>query len=152
MKKQQFFYISLWFVHILSMGLYYGVLSEKVQHRATKIGTLKGLCYEERLKVLELPSLENRRTRGDLIQMFKIAKGYDKIDFHHPPTYTETRSRGHNMKIRRELIKNTSKCGTIRHNFFINRVTNDWNGLPEDVINSTSINVFKNKIDKIFKF
>jgi hypothetical protein len=34
--------------YILSMGLSYGVLSEKVQHRATKIGTLK-------------------RTRGDLI-------------------------------------------------------------------------------------
>ena len=126
---------------------------ERVQHRATKIGNLKSLKYEERLEVLELPTLENRRRRGDLIQMFKLSKGYDIINFHNPLAYFERYTRGHDMKVRREQLKdNQSRFGNIRHHFFANRVTNDWNCLPQDVINSTTINVFKNKIDYFFKF
>ena len=46
---------------------------EKVQHRATKMITnATRLSYEERLKKFNLPSLELRRTRGDLIEMFKM--------------------------------------------------------------------------------
>ena len=48
---------------------------EKVQQRATRIDSLRGYSYEERLKKLDLLSLENIRRRGDLIQMFKYFKG-----------------------------------------------------------------------------
>ena len=34
----------------------------------------------------------------------------------------------------------------VRKNFFSQRVVNDWNILPETVINSTSINMFKNRL------
>ena len=30
------------------------------------------------------------------------------------------------------------------------RVVNDWNKLPEECINATSVNMFKNKIDQYF--
>ena len=53
---------------------------ERVQHRATRmIEECKGLSYEERLKVTGLTSLENRRTRGDMI-VFKTLKGINKIE------------------------------------------------------------------------
>jgi len=29
-----------------------------------------------------------------------------------------------------------------------NRVTNIWNSLPNDVVNASSLNVFKNRLDK----
>ena len=39
---------------------------------------LKGLSYEERLRVLKLPTLTYRRLRGDLIEIYKILT--DKYD------------------------------------------------------------------------
>ena len=35
----------------------------------------------------------------------------------------------------------------VRKNFFSQRVVNDWNKLPETVINSTSINMFTKRLD-----
>ena len=35
-----------------------------------------------------------------------------------------------------------------RANFFAIRITNDWNRLPEDVVNAVSLNSFKSKLDR----
>ena len=42
-------------------------------------------------------------SRGDLIQIFKYFKGYDKINFHRQPEIidNERKTRGHNMKLMR---------------------------------------------------
>ena len=53
-------------------------LIENVQHRATRIPELHGKAYEQRLIEVKLTTLETRRLRGDLIEMFKILKGFDK--------------------------------------------------------------------------
>ena len=46
---------------------------ENVQKRATKqLPGMKELPYEERFKVLNLPTLAYRRGRGDLIETYKI--------------------------------------------------------------------------------
>ena len=46
---------------------------EKVQRRATKqLPGMKDLSYQERLKILKLPSLVYRRTRGDMIETYKL--------------------------------------------------------------------------------
>ena len=50
---------------------------EKIQRSFTKnIYQVKHLPYEKRLEKLNLPSLEYRRFRGDLIQTFKIARNF----------------------------------------------------------------------------
>ena len=52
---------------------------ERVQRRATRlIPGLARLSYEERPKETGLYTLERRRLRGDMIEMFKIMKGVDK--------------------------------------------------------------------------
>ena len=49
---------------------------EKVQRRTLKIPTkFKDLPYEERLKIWGITSLEERRTRYDPIQTYKIVYG-----------------------------------------------------------------------------
>ena len=53
------------------------VLIERIQRRLTKmIPYLKNIPYEERLAKLKLWSLEDRRVRADLIEVFKITHGF----------------------------------------------------------------------------
>ena len=47
------------------------------------------------------------------------------------------------MKLYKErVIKDVCKYS------FVNRVIDQWNSLPEEVISATSINSFKNRLDK----
>jgi len=60
---------------------------ENAQRRATKrVKQLKNLSYEDRLKKLNLTTLEERRTRGDLIQFSKILSNINTINWHLEPT------------------------------------------------------------------
>ena len=54
---------------------------ENVQRRATKlVRTRSHLSYHERLRSLELPSLEYRRERADLVEIYKIMNGINDVD------------------------------------------------------------------------
>lgn len=117
---------------------------EKVQRRATKIPhCLKDLRYQDRCKRMGIVELTKRRTRGDLIQMFKITRGLDVVSWVSQPKTSIARA-GRRRQLRREIVSNNQ-----RHNFFTNRVANSWNTLPNDVVETTSVNEFKNKIDKL---
>ena len=54
---------------------------ETVQRRMTKIFQgIRNLTYKDRLKHLNLHSLERRRLRGDLIEVFQWVKSFNKRD------------------------------------------------------------------------
>ena len=54
---------------------------EAVQRRAVGMVTnLKGKTYQERLAELGMVTLEERRRRGDLVQMFRIMSGKDNVN------------------------------------------------------------------------
>ena len=75
-------------------------LMEKVQRRATKmIPSLRDKPYEVRLNRLNLTTLETRRLRGDLIEVFKIFKGFDDIDLGIFFDLSKSRTRGHCLKL-----------------------------------------------------
>ena len=104
----------------------------------------KNLKYEDRLTKTDLTTLEERRTRGDLIEVFKMIKGLNKTDYKKFFTIEHnSRTRGHRFKI----IKNRSRLD-IRKYFFNQRIVNEWNDLPEVVIESESVNSFKSSYDK----
>ena len=44
------------------------------------VKSVKHLSYPERLKKLGLPTLEYRRQRADVLQVFKILQGTDNVD------------------------------------------------------------------------
>ena len=75
---------------------------ENVQRRATKlIPTLKNLSYEERLIKLNLPTLADRRVRGDMVEVFKIVNGgYDEeVCGELLERFEEMRTRGNSIKL-----------------------------------------------------
>ena len=107
----------------------------------------RGLNYEDRLEITGLTSLEDRRNRGDLIEVFKMIKGLNKIDYRNYFTIVQSRrTRGHRYKIEKSRSKTN-----IRKNLFSQRVVNEWNALPENPVRveSDSVNSFKNKYDKL---
>ena len=124
-------------------------LLEGVQRRATKlVRGCRNLEYEDRLKVLGLTTLETRRLRGDMLETFKIVSGMEGLDrglfFKFNSNINQTR--GHNFK----LEKPRSRLN-IRKFSFGHRVIDEWNSLPQEVVNSTSLNPFKTRIDEHYK-
>ncbi|WP_411025719.1 hypothetical protein, partial [Salmonella sp. s55004] len=78
--------------------------------------------------------------------MFKIVHGFDRLSFDDFFTLSRnTRTRGHSLK----LHKYHSRLD-IRKYFFSQRVVDEWNCLPESLVFSNSVNVFKNGIDRYF--
>ena len=118
---------------------------EKVQRRATKmIFECRNLPYEDRLRLAGLTTLEQRRDRGDMLEVFKMVKGFNKINSSKMFTLSTIKNtRGHRYK----LNKNRSRL-EIRRNFFSQRIVNKWNSLPSGVVESDSVNSFKNRYDK----
>ena len=120
---------------------------EKVQRRATKmVPALRKLSYEERLKALDLFSLERRRERGDLIETFKIIKGFEKLKtskFFQMVNKT-SKTRGHPLKIYKPSLRKNINC---RKHFFSQRVIHGWNSLPRAAVNAKTVAMFKKELD-----
>jgi hypothetical protein len=121
---------------------------EKVQMRATKmVAGCKSLSYVERLKLLQLPTLRFRRLRGDMIETYKILNGY--YDSELVPNLNLNvchRTRGHSFKL--DVLRTKYD---LRKYAFPSRIISSWNSLTEDVVQASSVNVFKNKLDKLWK-
>ena len=99
---------------------------EWVQKRATKlIPILRNLPYRERLKKLNLPPLEHRRKRGDMITCYKIMDGKVNIGLNNFFLLNKRNTRVHNLKI----LKNRRATKQVRQQSFSVRTINEWNGL-----------------------
>jgi len=121
-------------------------LLEKVQHRFTRlIPGLKNMEYHERLDKLQLWTLEQRRNRADLIELFKIHKGLSDIkilDMFEP--VNDQRTRGHSLKLKKHYCHLD-----LRKFFFSERVVSWWNALDEEAVSAKTVNSFKNHLQRI---
>ena len=97
------------------------------------------LPYSERLGVLKLTTLIERRTRGDLIEVFKSKKDLSNINgvlrFGRSGLNIISKSNG------------SAKLKTFKRNFINERVKSFWNQLPSAVKNSLSLNCFKSGLE-----
>ena len=122
---------------------------EKVQHRVTKlVPGMFNWTYEARCKELKLPTLKQRRLRGDLIETYKILNGYEGADYTKFFELREGSTRGHEWK----LMKREHIASQVREGWFAIRVINPWNSLPPSVVNAPSIKTFKTRLDEFLDF
>ena len=119
---------------------------ESVQERATKsVDSLKNLDYTERLQKLELPTLQFRRQRGDMIQVWKHFNSYDRATLS-PNFRPITRvTRTHPFQLTRNRPKDGARG--VQSNSFYYRVASSWNELDQNVVEAPTINSFKARID-----
>ena len=118
---------------------------ESVQRRFTKrISGLESLSYADRLKLLNLDSLELRRLRADLVSTYKFIFGLSDVSSNFFAVRENCSTRGHQFKLMLE------HCDTnTRKHFFAQRVVTVWNSLPAATTNFTTLTAFKASLQNI---
>ena len=113
---------------------------ERVQRCFTKrLFGFSNLSYEDRLERLNLPSLELRRLRADLVMCYKLVFGCVECKLSDFFTLNSSAvTRGHMYKLYKHYNRNS-----VRRSFFTERIVNVWNFLPVDTVNFTSLSSFR---------
>jgi len=122
---------------------------ERIQRRVTKmVKGVRKLKYKDRLKQLGIYSLERRRLRGDLKEAYKTLSGKERLNKNKFFILAQDNHglQGHSQKLFKPKCRTTAT-----KTFFINRIINDWNNLPQEVIDTTIVNIFKNRLDKTWR-
>ena len=105
----------------------------------------KGMDYDSRLRVLNWTTLETRRLRANLLEVWKIVNGKEGLSenlFFSRVTPDTCNTKGHQHK----FYKNRFNTDLAKFSFK-NRVINEWNLLPTEVVAASSINSFKKQLD-----
>ena len=120
---------------------------ENVQKRATRlVDGMDNMDYSTRLAVLNLPTLAQRRRRGDMIELWKHFHSHNRATLSSSFKPRDRVSRKHNY----QLAHNRSNDGVrgIHRNSFYHRVTDVWNNLLENVVKTKTDNGFECDVDK----
>jgi ribonuclease P/MRP protein subunit RPP40 len=107
---------------------------ERVQRRAiSMVSGLRSREYEERLKVLEMTTLEERRHQSDMLQVFKILQGHDNVRVEQ---WFKIAADGSSRTRMATGLLNLTKPRTkleVWANFFSARVVDTWNAIPDKI-------------------
>ena len=82
-----------------------------------------------------------------MIELYKILTGlYDKNLEFNLELSQQLSTRGNSFKLNKKHVKHD-----LRKYFFVNRVVEVWNCLPDYIVNTNSLDLFKRKLDKFWE-
>lgn len=110
---------------------------------------IKYSSYNHRLKILNLETLEIRRLKSDLKLVYKIHNNLINLNINEFFTQS-TLDNSYNLRRHDKYLKLPDLCKTtIRRSFFSLRIVKIWNKLPQYVIRSKSLPIFKDNLDSL---
>ncbi|KAJ3652699.1 hypothetical protein Zmor_018641 [Zophobas morio] len=116
---------------------------ESIQRRATRFPfVINRPPYCERLRLMHLCPLSDRRKRGDLIIAYQALSNSLSPMRHLFPLNTSDSTRGHSLKLHKLKF-----CTLARQKFLTNRVFESWNAVPKHIVLASSTVSFKSKYD-----
>ena len=100
------------------------------------------MSYKERLQILCLTTLEQRRERGDLIPVYRVIKGLQKLGRENLLIWNTRDTRGHKTKLkkdngRRDINKFSLLQGCVEA----------WNGLEKGIVHAGTVHAFMAKLN-----
>ena len=117
---------------------------ERIQRRGTKFILGKwNLSYEERLKCLNLLSLEKRRYLFDVTFLYKALNGYLNVDVSPFLNFYSQDDRYRFRHVDDYSLKTNFARTTIFKCTYFNRIVEMWNSIPLDIRLSPSLAAFK---------
>src|SRR6218665_2474062 len=122
----------------------YGKTGESANKSHKMIQGYKYLSYEERLIRCGLTTLEKRRSRGDLIEAYKIITVKESIQWERLFELAPSKvTWGHRYKLFKK------RKGTLGQKFFSARVVALWNELDDSTVSVHNVTAFKRKLGKL---
>ena len=117
---------------------------ESVQRRwSREVEGLREVEYTERLRRLGLFSIQGRLLRADLLKVWKIFhRNLDERLVGLFEMARERRTRGHQFKMSIPICRTEVKTRS-----FGVRCVEEWNALPSEIVMSSSLELFKSRID-----
>jgi len=101
------------------------------------VTAFRGWSYDQRLRSLNRCTLEERRSSGDMIEVFKLLNGFDVVAINTFFNRSFTGLRGHEFKLYK-----SSFCTNLGKFSFYKRIVQDWNSLPQHVVSCNTVNTF----------
>ena len=105
---------------------------ESVQRMAARFPYDRSRSYHERFTYM---NLSDRRKRGDVITIFQALNKIDSPIKHLFLRNTSERTRGHPLELSKDKF-----CTIFRQKFITNRVFDEWNSLPKDIVSIICVN------------
>jgi hypothetical protein len=109
------------------------------------VSGLRSREYEDRLRELEMTTLEERRHQADMLQMFKIMRGdgqQNPADLFRPPAAADAAARTRQHAEPLNVRPNHGRLEISRHSFAV-RAGEPWNEVPGCIKRARTAAAFK---------
>ena len=127
---------------------------ESIQRKFTKFAfnrcNIPFHSYFDRLRQINLQTLEHRRLIFDIILLYKIINNLCFIRFSDYFSYKNCtyNLRRNSLQIQHNFNFKIKSQSSLWQNVFFVRIVKVWNSLPDEVVTARSLNVFKIKLKK----